>query len=67
MYIKAAQITFESRDKVLETQEYLAIDNKVLSTKSWARKIKFPTDRPYRARNRVDKDKALGAKKPITE
>ena len=27
--------------------------------------MKFPTDKAYRVRNRVDKDKALGIKKPI--
>ena len=64
MYIKAAQATFESKDRVLETQEYLAINNKALSIKSWAREIRFPTDKAYKVKNRVDKDKALGAKKP---
>ena len=37
----------------------------MLSAKFWAREIKVPTDKAYRVRNRVDKDKALGAKKPI--
>ena len=27
--------------------------------------IRFPTDKAYRVKDRVDKDKALGAKKPI--
>ena len=66
IYIKATQVTFKSRDGVLETQEYPAIDNKALSAKSRAREIRLPTDKAYRARNRVDKDKALGAKKPTT-
>ena len=34
MYIKVIQVTFKSRDGVLETQKYPAIDNKVLSIKS---------------------------------
>ena len=64
MYIKAAQVTFKSKDGVLETQEGPAIDDKVLSAKSRARGIKFPTNKAHRARDRVDKDEALGAKKP---
>ena len=67
MYIKAAQIIFKSKDRILKTQEYLAIDNKVLSVKSRAREIKFPTDKAHRVRNCVDKDKALSTKKPITK
>ena len=34
MYIKVIQITFKSRDGVLKTQKYPAIDNKVLNAKS---------------------------------
>ena len=58
-------MTFKSRNKVLKTQEYLAIDNKVLSAKSRAREIKFPTNKAYKVRNRVDKNKVLSAKKLI--
>ena len=65
MYIRAAQVTFKSKNKVLGTQEYPAIDNKILNTKSWARGIKFPTNKAHKVRNRVDKDKVLGVKKPI--
>ena len=65
MYIKVIQVTFKFKDRVLETQEYPAIDDKVLSTKSRARGIKFPTDKAHRVRDRMDKDKALGAKKLI--
>ena len=67
MYIKVAQATFKSKDGVLKTQECLAINNKALSIKSRARELKFPTDKAHRARNRVDKDKALSAKKPTAK
>ena len=66
MYIKAIQITFKSKNGVLKTQKYPAINNKVLSIKSRAREIKIPTDKAHRVRNRVNKDKVLSAKKPIT-
>ena len=64
MYIKAVQATLKSKDKVLETQNYPAIDNKALSIKSRAREIKIPTDKAHRIKNRVDKDKALSTKNP---
>ena len=65
MYIKAVQVIFESKDGVLETQEYLTIKNKVLSVKSRAREIKFPTDKAYRVKNRINKNKVLSVKKLI--
>ena len=34
MYIKVTQITFQSKNKVLKTQKYSAINNKVLNAKS---------------------------------
>ena len=40
------------------------MNNKALNIKSRARKIKVPTNKAHRVRNRVDKDKALGVKKP---
>ena len=65
MYIKAVQITLNSKDGVLETLNYPAIDNKVLNVKSWAREIKIPTDKAYKVKNCVNKDKALSAKNLI--
>ena len=45
---------------------YPTIDNKALNAKSWAREIKVPTDKAHKVRNRMDKDKVLSVKKPIT-
>ena len=39
--------------------------NKVLGVKKLIMGIRFPTDKAYRVRNCVDKDKALNVKKPI--
>ena len=66
IYIKAIQITFKFKDKILRTQIYPAINNKVLNAKSWAREIANPTDKIYRTKNRVDKDKTLNTKSLVT-
>ena len=65
MYIKVVLITFKFKNGVLETQKCPAIDNKALSIKSRVREIRFSTDKAYKVRNRVDKNEALGVKKPI--
>ena len=65
MYIKVVQVTFKSKDGVLKTQEYFTINDKILSVKFWVKGIKFPTNKTYKVRNYMDKDKALGAKKSI--
>ena len=65
MYIKVIQVTFKSKNKVLEIQEYPAINNKVLNAKSRAKGIKFPTNKAHKVKNRINKNKALNTKKPI--
>ena len=66
MYIKAVQITLKSKNGVLEIQNYPTINNKALSAKSWAREIKIPTNKTHKTKNRVDKNKVLNAKNPLT-
>ena len=45
--------------------KYLTINNKALNAKSRAREIKFPTDKAHKVKNRLNKNKALSAKKLI--
>ena len=65
MYIKVIQVILKFKDGILETKIYPAIKDKVLSIKSWATEIKVPTNKAYRIKNCVDKDKVLSVKKLI--
>ena len=40
------------------------MNNKALNAKSRVREIKIPTDKVYRTKNYMDKDKALNTKSP---
>ena len=63
--IKAVQITFKFKNEVPGTQNYPAVNNKVLNAKSRAREIKNPTNKVHKIKNRVDKNKPLDTKNPI--